>query len=493
MSKLDISNVVRVTLLSALRGLADINTSALAIITDEAPIAAGFGVSGVYKSATAVAEDFGSTSDTARLAEMVFAQNPNILSGGGYLVVIPREAAADAQPATILASGPVNLLVLTGTDYEISAAVDGGADADYTIGAINLTSLATAEASLNSTEVAAAGLVFSLSGELSSAILTLKSATDGATSAITIGTAATGTDIAGALNIAGAAATGAAAGAERVKDAILRTAGSIDYFGIIVNEIMADAVLLETARLVQTMDKLLFVGSDTAADYQAAGVFETIKNAGLTHTRCLFYSTSEATALDFAAGYAGRGLSVNFSGVNTAHTMHLKEVVGFPADSAMNQTAVTEAGRAGVDVYADFGVPKVFTSGANQYFDQIYSRLAFKVRLQIAGFNYLSQTNTKIPQTESGLAGLKNAYRRVCQAFVTNGVFAPGEWTGSTTFGDPETHRTNIRGFGFYIYSDPIAGQSVADRAARIAPSIYIAGKDSGAIHSSDVTVFVED
>ena len=69
MAKLDISNIIRVTLLSALRGLADVNTSALALITDEVPIPGNFGDSQIYLSPDGVADDFGSTSATYRLAQ----------------------------------------------------------------------------------------------------------------------------------------------------------------------------------------------------------------------------------------------------------------------------------------------------------------------------------------------------------------------------------------------------------------------------------------
>ena len=247
---------------------------------------------------------------------------------------------------------------------------------------------------------------------------------------------------------------------------------------------------MELAKTVQTMDKLLFVGSNLSADI--AGVFTTILNAGLTHTRTLYYSIAENDALDFAAGYAGRGMSINFSGFNTAHTMHLKEITGLVGDSGMTQALLTAAANAGVDFFGDFGVPKVFTSGANMYFDQIYTRLAFKVKIAIAGFNFLATTNTKIKQTEEGMNGLKSAYRAVCSAFVDNGVFGPGAWTGSTTFGNPEDHIRNIKDQGFFIYSLPIATQSQVDRNARKAPACYIAAKDSGAIHSADVTVYVE-
>jgi hypothetical protein len=491
MAKLDLANIIRVTIMSALRGLANANTSALAIITSETPIPSGF-TYGIYKNPQGVAADFGSASKCYRLAVKVFSQTPNILTGGGYLIIINRQAAAAAQPAVILPTGPVNLLALAATNYTIRAAVDGGSAANILIGELDLTDLASAEASLNAYTVETAGLIFELSGSLASTYVKLKTDTEGASSAIVLSAATSGTDIAPLLNLAGSA-TGAASGTERIKDCILRTYGSLDYFGIILDEKPADALLLETAGLVQTLDKMLFVASSTSGDI--AGVFTDILEAGYTHTRCLYYSTALADALDFAAGYAGRALSINFSGSNTAHTMHMKDITGLIADdgSAMTEAVLTACGNAGVDIYPSFGVAKVFTSGANQFFDQVYSSLAFKLRLQIAAFNYIAQTPTKITQTEQGMSGYKGALRKVCQAFVTAGVFAPGTWLDSTTFGDPEDHIRNIKDTGYYVYSLPIAGQTAEERATRAAPSTMIAAKASGAIHSSDIVAYFEN
>lgn len=490
MSKLDISNVIRVTLLQALRGLADINTSALAIITDDVPIPGNYGTARTYLNPTGVAEDFGSISDTYRLAIKVFQQNPNIITGGGYLVVIPRLAAALAQPATVLSPSPVNLLALTATNYNLRAIVDSAVAANILIGELDLTSLAAAEASLNSSAIIAADLEFVLSGELNAAFVTLRTTTIGATSNVTISEASTGTDIGAPLGLIDATATGAAAGLERVKDAIIRTNGAVEYFGIIANEKLADADLIEVANIVQTMDKLYFAPSNLTADI--AGVFTDILDAGLTQTRCLLYTDSEAAALDFAAGYASRGLSINFDGAGTAHTMHLKEITGMVADDGLNQSLLDAAKAAGVDIYADFGVPKLFTSGTNQFFDQVYTRLAFKLRLRVAGFNLLARTNTKIAQTEAGMNSLKGAYRQICAQFVTAGVFGPGKWNDPTTFGDPADHVRNIADIGYYVYSIPISQQGQLAREARVAPVVQIAAKDSGAIHSSDVIAFIE-
>ena len=487
---LDLNNVVRVTISGPERGLAEVNTSALGLITDEAPIPGDFGTYRVYLNPDGVAEDFGSNSETYRIALAVFNQKINILSGGGFLVVIPREQSAGAQPATILGTGPVNLSALTAADYNINADVDGGGAADLLIGPIDTTSLATVEAALNSTAVTGAGLVFTVTGELAAAVVTLSTIATGATKSITIAAAGTGTDIAPVIAIEGSA-TGADAGVERAKDAILRTKGSVNYFGIIYNEIFTGTTLTELAATVQSLDKFQGVGSNLTA--AIAGDFTTISGAGYTKTRCLLYTQSVNDAVDFAAAYMSRLMSINFEGSNTALTMHLKDIVGLVADDGVSQTILDSAKKAGVDVYGDLGgIGKVLTSGVNQYSDQVYTRLALKVDLQIAGFNYLAQTTTKIPQTEEGMNGLKGAYRGVMGRYVTAGIYAPGTWNSSTRFGDPQDHDRNIEEFGFFIYSIPVSQQSQASREARIAPLVQIAGKESGAIHSSDVTVLVE-
>lgn len=491
MGKLDLSNIIRVTLLAALRGLATLNTSALAIITDEVPIPADYGDSRTYLNSVSVRDDWGSNSDVYAYALAIFGQAPNIISGKGYLVVIPRDQTAAAQAAILSGSGPVNLTLLTATDYNMNVNVDGLGAGDALIGTIDTTSLATAETFLNSTAITAAGLVITLSGDLANAIVTISTIATGGTKSLVLGDSATGTDITTLLNLPKAVTvTGVDIGVERVKDTVLRTNGSIEYFGIVLNEKQSDADLTELAALIQTLDKILCVGSSSTADL--TGIYTTLLNKGYTHTRTTIYTESAALALEFAVAYISRGLSVDYNGTKTALTMHLKDITGFVADTGFSQSLLDSANKSGTDFYGDFGIPKVFTSGANMFFDQIYSNLAFKLFLQVAGFNYLAQTNTKIPQTEEGMNGLKGAYRDVCDQFVINGTFAPGAWNDATTFGDPSDHIRNIKDFGYFVYAEPITAQAQAQRDARVAPVVQIAAKESGAIHSSDVTVFIE-
>jgi hypothetical protein len=174
--------------------------------------------------------------------------------------------------------------------------------------------------------------------------------------------------------------------------------------------------------------------------------------------------------------------------------MNLKALVGITPDRAITQTVFTKAETAGVDIYGDVSsLPIVISNGANLYFDNVYNSIWFKFALEVAGFNYLKQTNTKVPQTESGMDGLKGAYAKVCDRGVNNAYIGTGlTWNSAETFGNPEDLKRNITDTGYFIYSLPIAQQPQVDRDARKAPLVQIAVKEAGAIHSSTVIVVIE-
>lgn len=285
-----------------------------------------------------------------------------------------------------------------------------------------------------------------------------------------------------------------ATGSETLAAAITRTVGLVQYFGVMTNSILGSASLMAAAEVIQPLDKLLFFGSRTSGDLASpSGLFATISEADLTQSRGLYYGGStDALCLSMVAAYAGRALSTNFDGSNTTSTMHLKDLVGVVPDPTITQTLLNQAVAAGADTYVSLqGVAKVFTSGANSFFDQVYNQLAFSGDLQVAVFNYLAESDTKVPQTEQGMSGLKSAMRAVCVQYVNNGYLAPGQWNSSTTFGDQQNFINNVSNLGFYLYSQPVAQQSQANRAARQAPLCQLAVKEAGAIQSADLIVYV--
>lgn len=377
MSQIPITNVVNVSVSQAPAGLAAFQVNNLAIFSKETPVASPYGTYRVYASASAVAADWGSSSETAIQAALVFSQTPNILNGDGSLIV-------------------------------------------YALG---------------SSEVLADAL----------------------------------TTLSGSIFFGGALWAGYAPNN---------------------TEIGNGAVIAESLRVK------LFISSYLTSD--VAGLFTTIKLASEHHARCLLYTVdylsggagSALSARMFAAAYAGRALSVNFNGSNTTSTMHMKDLVGVTADTGITQTILTNCETAGVDTLVSIGgLSKVYSTGGNDFFDNVYNLDWMVFALQVSGFNAIATTSTKLPQTEPGMSVLKGAYIQVLQQAVANAFIAPGSWNSPELFGNPADLKRNVLNIGYYIYSQPVNQQSQASRAARIAPVVQIAIKFAGAIQSSDVIV----
>lgn len=372
-NQLALANVINISVSAAQQGAGQYNTSNIALFTTETPDPVFDDGYKIYLSPTEVGEDFGTESETFKMANAIFSQQPNILAGNGYLVVIP---------------------------FELSETLDA---------------------------------------------------------------------------------------------AITRTADLVQYFGILSTQIESEVDMLAAAAVIQPLNKIGFFVQRLEASINPGGSIDLLRTGGFTQSRGLYYGAdNDSEALVMMASYAGRGLSVNFEGSNTTITMHLKDLTGVQPDPSMTQTILNKALAAGADTYVSLqGVPKVFCSGENLFFDQIYNLRWFVGALQIAGFNYLAQSSTKVPQTESGMDGLKGAYRNVCEQAVSNQYSAPGSWTSSTTFGNQQDFLQNISQRGYYIYSSPIASQLQATREAREAPLVQIALKEAGAIHKSNVVVYV--
>lgn len=280
---------------------------------------------------------------------------------------------------------------------------------------------------------------------------------------------------------------------ETLGDAISRAESLVQFFGILSTRDYDASEVSAAAAVVQTLNKILFVVSNNSADIGATGSFHDIAEAGFDKTRCLAYlsDTTEAAKV-MAAAYAGRALSTAFEGSNTTSTMHLKDLIGVVADPSMTQTQLNLCQDCGADAYVNIaGVAKTFCSGANKFFDQVYNRCWFLGALEVAGFNALAKVSTKVPQTEPGMTILKGAYRLVCDRAVRNGYVAPGAWNSADRFGDVEAMLRNIEEVGYYIYSLPVNQQAQTEREERKAPLVQIAIKEAGAIHSSNVLVYI--
>ncbi len=491
MSILPVNNIINVTVTTTPSGLTEKNVNSLALFTNETP--ATLGDYAIFISATQVAEEYGTNSLTAQMANAIFAQSPNLRSGNGRLVIIPLQGSVSATQGDFT-TGDISANVediLLVSDGDLNVNVDGDS--------IDLTGLDFTNASdLDDVATILNGLLVDVIVTApTTSTLKFTSKKLGDDSDITIGAVAggTGTDLAGAgyFDSAGGTATsGADSTGETILEAIARTEGAVGYVPVITSLQLEDDAILAISNGIQAQDRIFLhqVATTTAVE----GIATTIADATNTKTRVLGYFDTPQTANLMKSAYAGRAFSVNFRGSNTAQTMHLKALATITPDLNVSQTLYENAKDAGVDLYVSFdGVSSVQSNGGNDFFDNVYSDLALKFFLETAGFNYLRQTNTKVPQTEAGMDGLKSAYEQVLVTFRNAGYVAGGTWTSSETFGDPETFRQNVLDNGYYIYSLPITLQDSVEREQRKAPLVQIAVKRAGAIHTSDVLVNVND
>ena len=370
---IDISNVVTISVSQAPAGLSDFQVNNLLILTRETAVVSP-GDFGVYLNPTDVGTDWGTSSEVYAMANLIFSQQPNIISGGGSLI-IANQGSMETLAAAIARLEP---------------------------------------------------LVFF-----------------------------------GGVLWAGYAPT-----EEEIYDA---------------------------AEVVQPLRKMLFASSYLVANVETGGLFVAVSDASLTYTRCLLYTVSAQDARYMAAAYAGRAMSTDFSGSLTTATMHMKELVSVLPDPNITQTILDKCKTVGADVYINIGgLSKVFCTGGNTYYDSVYNLTWLVFALQVAGFNAIATTSTKLPQTETGMAVLRGAYLNVLTQAVVNGYSAPGTWNGAIPFGSPAVFARNVAQLGFYLYSAPVSTQSQADRLDRKAPLVQIAVKEAGAIQSSSVIVNVQ-
>lgn len=287
---------------------------------------------------------------------------------------------------------------------------------------------------------------------------------------------------------------------ETTAQAISRLSAQIYFEGILTTRDLEDEEAGEASAAVEaTADQIFFLpSSDVNALQTANGLFYKLQSN--TQTKCLLYTygadedTKKANAKLFAAAYASRGLSVNYSGSNTCITMNLKDLTGIEADTNITETILQQCADLGVDCFPSIaGLAKVISNAGNGlYFDQVANRIWLTSTIQTNVFNTLATTRTKIPQTEQGMNLLKSAVYDTFDEAVTNGMIAPGQWNSSDTFGNLEDFHRNILETGYYIYSTPVVEQAQAEREQRKAPLIQCAGKEAGAIHNSDIMIYLE-
>ena len=487
-----LSNTINVSLLNTPSGLGEDSTNSVVLLTNEQPLSAEPYIWAV--NAQDVVNEYGSNSLTAKMATALFNPASNLRTGNGQVLVYPYSAtnATSATTKTVAISSTIITALKLITNGDLTVTIDG---TDFTVTGLNFASISTVDDVVKILN--AQGLDCNIS-VVDTNKIQFQSRRYGATGsgiALKATTGGAGTDLYGSSYFDGANQT-TTAGTDATGTTVAEAMAEVDEIayvgGVLTTQFCNDDTIIANATSLQAKDHIYYEAIQSLKNIGVLGA--AIKSASLTKTRLLAYSYKGAEGSKLAiATYATIASSTNYSGNNTCLTMNLKELTGIEADLNLNQTIFTQAKTNGVDIYGNTeGLSCVYSNSNGLYTDEATAELWLKKALEVSGFNYLRKTNTKIPQTEAGMTGLKNAYETRCVQGIRNGMIAAGTWNDSVPFGNPEDFLRNIAERGYYIYSLPIGEQQQAEREARVAPVVQIAIKLSGAFHSSNVIVNVQ-
>lgn len=494
MSEISYVNTVNVNLGSTPQGLSAFVVANIGLFTTETPSFAD--EYRVYVSPSTVATDFGADSLTAKMANAIFAQSPNLRSGTGSLIIAPyvaKSATCGTATTADISSNIANLKTVTDGEFIIKA--NG---IDIKLDKLDFSKVKTV-ADVVKVILAKEPDVWVEVVNANAIKFTSKLVGDESTLEFEAVSGGTGKDVTDGLYLGLTAATKEngtnAVDGETLSEAVARVNKKIFFGGILDTCARDNKSIIANAKAIEAISKKVYVDVTTSLN-NIAVLGADIKQGGYKKTRLLAYSQGTlADAKCMAGAYLSKALCTNYSGSQTAITMNLKELATIAPDENCSDNTLVQARTNGVDIYAlTGGLGCVYsTKSAGGYMDDQTGIAAFTGDLEVAAFNYLRQTNTKVPQTETGMTGLKDTLAQICQKYVNNGYLGKGlTWNSLEKFGDPEDFDRNIYEKGYYIYSLPIAQQNQAERESRIAPLIQIAAKSAGALHIVNINGTVE-
>lgn len=404
----------------------------------------------------------------------------------------------DGTLVTFVASSPTGSQVLIGasaaaTATNLNTFLNASADANISLASYSVVgSVVTATYKT----VGTTGNSFTLAKSSTHITLSGGTLTGGVvSSSVTYATApVSGTDISSLLKLTSSLAlplVPAYAAETPVECAAVLANASSAWYGLTfaASVMPTDDQNLDVSSFVEALDLSRIFGvtiTDTSvlSSVVTTDLASEMKAANYLQSFCQYSANPYAIASLF-----GRMFSVNFSANRSTITLMYKQEPGVVAeDLTTTQANVLQAKRCNVftSYVNDTAIIQYGVMSGPRWIDETHGLDWFKDSVQNSVYTLLYTSTTKIPQTDAGANQLVNAVQSACDQAVTNGFFAPGVWNGAE-FGQLTTGQ--FLNQGYYIYAQPIAQQSQADRDARIAPPITVAGKLAGAIQEADILV----
>lgn len=219
------------------------------------------------------------------------------------------------------------------------------------------------------------------------------------------------------------------------------------------------------------------------ADTTNIGYFCMTNN--FTHTSVFYHNNPQYYP---EVSYAAIALAVNYALADSTLTLKFKQLPGIPT-VPMTETELNNLETRRINTYVAIGntastVRPGVQSSPDWFTDSRVNLDNYKEELQVNIWNVFLR-NKKVPYTTSGQDLLISAAAAINARYVNNGTFAPRDAasldneTGYVTY--PATDITPTS-----IYT-----ATASERAARIAPPIFITAYEAGAMHKVSINVNV--
>lgn len=441
-----------------------------------------------YSSLLEVADDFQASDEEYKCAQVYFGQSPR-----------PREVMIGRR-LTSASAGTLRSGTHSTTLGDFTAITAGGFDiaidgTTYQIHGIDLHLVANAGAAV------AAAVQTALQAHLASTTCThdgtnfvITSPTTGGTSVVGYAVAPTTEGAADlstlmGLTVAAGASRAGGAAAESITDslnALLRVDSS--WYGFHLTSEATNQNKLDASAWAEANARFHFCTTSSAPVLDGASttdIASTLQASAYTHTFLQYSSTH-----DYAAASAmARALQVDFNGTNTTITLMFKQEPGVvPENLTSTQYGVLDTKKVNYLATVSNGFIQIFNgvTPSGRFFDEIMNLDWFTSDAQNELFTAMATPATKVPQTDKGAQRLVAAISNTCEKANKNGFIGQGTWANDG-FGTLENG--DILTKGYYVYIDPVASQSSADRSNRIAPPLTVALIGAGAFHGLNVTV----
>ena len=496
----NISNIVNVSVVPQGRSLSRGNMNIVALFTSQLGALSSNNRTKSYTDLSSIADDFGTTSAVYQHASVLFSGTKNPCNSGGYLVVAYWRAVTETVNAKAgylkgiqLSESVIVNTLQSVSDGSFKVTIDGleqsvtGLDfrtIDELSDVVDLINdeITGATASINDQRIIITSDTTGLVSEVSLLTENTSGTFIGVILGLSIGTGAVAFD-----GLASGTLT-----AETKVDSVTEALKEEPFKGFTFLDNPTDLESKALAVFAQANDILSYDVFDSASNLEKdiTNVVWDIKLSGLENYRMIYRKDGDRKV---ATAEMTRLHTVNFNNENSAITLNLKELKGIVSED-YSQDEINKAKKVGLDLYTNFGdLPKLLTSGANGWADNVYNIIAIKNYIQTDVFNLLGTTGTKLAQIKRDVNKIVDTIEKTLILFRKANVIAPNQWNSSDTFGDEALFRRSILTNGYFVFAQALSDQSQSDRVQRKSVPIQCGIKLSGAVHSVDIVLSIEE